>query len=94
MKDTKVLLKILKNWTKWKPHQIAPPSKKIKSKRARHDKEVYEWNGVWYFRSESKSWDMMDGGPVGNGVVKDEAAIGERQKRKNIMPGTLPTSKM
>jgi hypothetical protein len=37
---------------------------------------------------------MMDGGPVGNGVVKDEAAIGERQKRKNIMPGTLPTSKM
>tara|TARA_B110000046_G_C12835174_1_gene331156 strand:- start:282 stop:401 length:120 start_codon:yes stop_codon:yes gene_type:complete len=26
---------------------------------------------------------MMDGGPVGNGVVKDEAAIGERQKRKN-----------
>ncbi len=30
------------------------------------------------------------------GVVKDEPAIGDQRwlKRKNIMPGTLPTSKM
>ena len=30
------------------------------------------------------------------GVVKDEPAIGDQQwlKRKNIMPGTSPTSKM
>ena len=30
------------------------------------------------------------------GVVKDEAAIGDQRwlKRKNIMPGTTPTSKM
>ncbi len=29
------------------------------------NKEVYEWNGVWYFECTSRTWGAVGDGPVG-----------------------------